>query len=141
MVALAALGNAAGEKLTSFTLRLGLTNHLGILRDTDTDPDPFSEAEALFAPSQAKPKKARKTTAIPTFVKPAEKKVTAKKQKAALIHPLWPRIVRAVLPPDLPTNRGGRTPFRLLPAFIPLGSPPGRSRGKESSSSSLQSFP
>ena len=83
----------------------------------------------------------RKTTAIPTFVKPAEKKVTAKKQK--------PRLDPSTLAPDRPgrvasrpaTNRGGRTPFRLLPAFIPLGSPPGRSRGKESSSSSLQSFP
>lgn len=54
--------------------------HLGIPRDTD--PDLLSEAEALFAP-QAKPKKASKPKVAPALVKPAEKKVTAKKQKAA----------------------------------------------------------
>jgi ParB family transcriptional regulator, chromosome partitioning protein len=41
------------------------------------------EAEALFAPPQAKPKKALKPKATQTLVKPAEKKATAKKQKAA----------------------------------------------------------
>jgi ParB family chromosome partitioning protein len=80
-IVLAALGNAADEKLTSFALRLALTDHLGLPRDTD--PDLLSEAEALFAPPQAKPKKANKPNAAPTLVKPAERKTTAKKQKAA----------------------------------------------------------
>ena len=80
-IVLAALGNTADEKLTSFALRLALTDHLGLPRDTD--PDLLSEAEALFAPPQAKPKKASKPKAAPTLVKPAEKKTTAKKQKAA----------------------------------------------------------
>jgi ParB family chromosome partitioning protein len=80
-IVLAALGNTADEKLTSFALRLALTDHLGLPRDTD--PDLLSEAEALFAPPQAKPKKASKPKAAPALVKPAEKKTTAKKQKAA----------------------------------------------------------
>ena len=54
-IVLAALGNTADEKLTSFAPRLALTDHLGLPRDTD--PDLLSEAEALFAPPQAKPKK------------------------------------------------------------------------------------
>ena len=78
---LAALGNTADEKLTSFALRLALTDHLGLPRDTD--PDLLSEAEALFVPPQDKPKKASKPKAAPTLVKPAEKKTIAKKQKAA----------------------------------------------------------
>jgi ParB family transcriptional regulator, chromosome partitioning protein len=80
-IVLAALGNTADEKLTSFALRLALTDHLGLPRDTD--PDLLSEAEALFAPPQAKPKKASKPKAAPTLVKPAEKKTPAKKHKAA----------------------------------------------------------
>ncbi len=80
-IVLAALDNTADEKLTSFALRLALTDHLGLPRDTD--PDLVSEAEALFAPPQTKPKKASKPKAVPTLVKPAEMKTTAKKQKAA----------------------------------------------------------
>jgi len=78
---LSALENTTDEKLTSFALRLALTDHLGLPRDPD--PDLLSEAEALFAPPQAKPKKASKPKAAPTLVKPAEKKTTVKKQKAA----------------------------------------------------------
>jgi ParB family chromosome partitioning protein len=78
-IVLAALGNTADEKLTSFALRLALTDHLGLPRDTDL----LTEAETMFAPDQAKPKKASKTKAAPTLVGPAEKKTTAKKQKAA----------------------------------------------------------
>jgi ParB family chromosome partitioning protein len=78
---LSALDTTADEKLTSFALRLALTDHLGLPRDTD--PDLLSEAETLFAPPQVKPKKANKAKAAPTLVKPAEKKTTAKKQKAA----------------------------------------------------------
>src|ERR1700761_6246874 len=71
-IVLAALGNTADEKLTSFALRLALTDHLGIPRDTD--PDLLSDAEALFAPQPAKTKKASKPKAAPALVKPAEKK-------------------------------------------------------------------
>ena len=78
---LSALDATAEEKLTSFALRLALTDHLDLPRDTD--PDLLSEAAALFAPPQAKPKKASKAKAAPTLVKPVEKETTAKKQKAA----------------------------------------------------------
>jgi ParB family chromosome partitioning protein len=78
---LSALANTADEKLTSFALRLALTDNLGLPRDTH--PDLLSEAEVLFAPPQAKSKKASNPKAAPTLVKPAEKKITAKKQKAA----------------------------------------------------------
>ena len=57
-IVLSALGTTADEKLTSFALRLALTDHLGLPRDTD--PDLLTEAEAMFAPPQAKPKKASK---------------------------------------------------------------------------------
>ena len=80
-IVLSALGTTADEKITSFALRLALTDHLGLPRDTD--PDLLTEAEAMFAPPQAKPKKASRPKAAPTLVKPAEKKTTAKKQKAA----------------------------------------------------------
>jgi ParB family chromosome partitioning protein len=80
-IVLAALGSTADEKLTSFALRLALTDHLGLPRDTD--PDLLSEAEAVFAPLQAKPKKLSKPKAAPTLVKPSEKKKPAKKRKAA----------------------------------------------------------
>jgi ParB family transcriptional regulator, chromosome partitioning protein len=49
----------------------------------DTDPDLLSEAEALFAPPKAKPKKVSKQKASPSLVKSAEKKTATKKQKAA----------------------------------------------------------
>jgi ParB family transcriptional regulator, chromosome partitioning protein len=57
-----------------------LTDHLGVLRDTNL----LSEAEAVFAPpqpKQSKPKNASKSKAAPALVKPAQKN-TAKKQKA-----------------------------------------------------------
>ncbi|RXH54467.1 hypothetical protein [Granulicella sibirica] len=80
-IVLAALADSADDKLTSFALRLALSDHLAIPRDTD--PDLLSEAEALFAPAQARTKKASKPRTNPTLVKPAEKTATAKKQKAA----------------------------------------------------------
>ena len=80
-IVLSALENTADEKLTSFALRLALTDHLGIPRDPD--PDLLSEAEALFAPPQANPPKARKPKAATTFIKPDERKTTTKKRKAA----------------------------------------------------------
>jgi ParB family chromosome partitioning protein len=80
-IVLAALDNCTDDKLTSFALRLTLTDHLGIPRDTD--PNLLAEAETSFAPAQAKTKKASKSAATPTLVKSAAKKTTAKKQKDA----------------------------------------------------------
>ena len=80
-IVLSALDTTGDEKLTSFALRLALTDHLGVPRDTD--PDLLSDAEALFAPPKAKPKKESKPKAAPALVKPAQKKTTANKQKAA----------------------------------------------------------
>ncbi len=65
------------------TARAALTDHLGLPRDTDPDLLTEAEAEAMFAPPQPKPKKASKPKVAPTLVKPAGKKTTAKKQKAA----------------------------------------------------------
>ena len=39
-----------------------MTDHLGLPRDSD--PDLLSEAEVLFAPPQAKPKKGSKPTCV-----------------------------------------------------------------------------
>jgi ParB family chromosome partitioning protein len=80
-IVLSALDTTADEKLTGFALRLVLTDHLGLPRDTD--PDLLSEAEALFAPPQTKLKKASKPKAAPSLVQPTEKKRTAKKEQAA----------------------------------------------------------
>ncbi|SEB52617.1 hypothetical protein [Terriglobus roseus] len=80
-IVLSALGTTADIKLTSFALRLALTDHLSLPRDTD--PDLLTEAEVIFVPPQASPKKASKPKAAPTLVKPAEKKTSAKKQRAA----------------------------------------------------------
>ena len=83
-IVLAALGDTADDKLTNFALRLALTDHLGIPRDTD--PDLLSEAEAAFAPPHVKRSKSRngtKSKASPTLVNPGEKRTAAKKPKAA----------------------------------------------------------
>lgn len=83
-IVLAALDNTAEDKLTSFALRLVLTDHVGIPHQNE--PDPLSEAEAVFAPSQpksSKPKNASKSKETPTLVKAPPKKSTAKKQKVA----------------------------------------------------------
>jgi ParB family chromosome partitioning protein len=78
---LSALDTTSDGKLTSFALRLALTDHLGLPRDTD--PDLLSEAEALFAPAQSKTKKTSKANSTSSLVKPTEKQTSLKRQKAA----------------------------------------------------------
>jgi ParB family transcriptional regulator, chromosome partitioning protein len=83
-IVLAALDNTADDKLTSLALRLALTDHVGIPRENE--PDPLSEAEAVFAPPQpksSKPKSVSKSKETPTLVKVSQKKSAAKKQRAA----------------------------------------------------------
>jgi ParB family chromosome partitioning protein len=83
-IVLAALDNTADDKLTSFALRLALTDHTGIPRENE--PDPLSEAETVFAPSEprsSKPKTVIKSKEKPTLVKTPQKKSPVKKQKAA----------------------------------------------------------
>lgn len=77
-IVLAALSTTADEKLTSFALRLVLSDHIGIPHESQ--PDLLTEAEQVFAP---KPPKAPKPKAADkkkqTIVKTAAKKVTPKK--------------------------------------------------------------
>jgi ParB family chromosome partitioning protein len=84
-IVLAALDNTADDKLTSLALRLALTDHVSIPRENE--PDPLSEAEAVFAPPQPKSSKPKKNVSkskeTPTLVKVPPKKSAAKKQKAA----------------------------------------------------------
>ena len=84
-IVLAALDNTADDKLTSFALRLALTDYVGI--PPEGEPDPLSEAEAAFAPpppKSSKPKNTNKPEETPsTLVKATPKKSVAKKQKAA----------------------------------------------------------
>jgi ParB family transcriptional regulator, chromosome partitioning protein len=82
-IVLAALDNAADDKLTSFALRLALTDHISI--PLENEPDPLSEAEAVFAPPQpksSKPKNASTPNKAPTLVDVPPKKSAARKQKA-----------------------------------------------------------
>ena len=82
-IVLAALDSTADDKLTGLALRLVLTDHLGIPHQDQ--PDLLAEAEAVFAPPQAKvskPKSVSKSEKAPTEVK-TPKKTTTKKQKAA----------------------------------------------------------
>ena len=72
------------DKLTGFALRLVLTAHTSIPRESEIDF--LTEAEAAFAPPQPKKtatKKAKATTPIKAAQKAAAKKTTAKKQVAA----------------------------------------------------------
>jgi ParB family transcriptional regulator, chromosome partitioning protein len=83
-IVLAALENTADDKLTSFALRLALIDHVSIPRENE--PDPLSEAEAVFAPPQpksSKPKSVSKSKETPTLVKVPQKKSAAKKKRAA----------------------------------------------------------
>ena len=80
---LAALNSAPNEKLTSFALRLALTDHLGIPQEGQ--PDLLAEAEASFNPSQpisSQKKRAGKPKKTPSPIL-ATKKAVAKKRKAA----------------------------------------------------------
>jgi ParB family transcriptional regulator, chromosome partitioning protein len=72
------------DKLTGFALRLVLTGHTPIPRESEIDF--LTEAEVAFAPPQPKntaAKKARTATPIKTAPKSAAKKTTAKKEVAA----------------------------------------------------------
>jgi len=83
-IVLAALDNTADDKLISFALRLTLTDHVSIPRENE--PDPLSEAEAVFAPPQPKPSKSKsasKSKETPSPVKTLQKRSPAKRQKAA----------------------------------------------------------
>ena len=83
-IVLAALDNTADDKLTSFALRLALTDYVGI--PPEGEPDPLSEAEAAFAPPPPKSSKSKNTSnpkQTPTLVKAPQKKSAAKKQKVA----------------------------------------------------------
>jgi ParB family transcriptional regulator, chromosome partitioning protein len=83
-IVLAALDNIVDDKLTSFALRLALTDHVGIPRENE--PDLLSEAGAAFAPPQSKPSKPKNTSKpkkTPTLVDAPPKTSAAKKQKAA----------------------------------------------------------
>ena len=79
-VLLATLDATADDKLTRFSIRLALSGHVGIPRENELDF--LTEAEAVFAPPQAKAKKTRNApVTMPTPKTPAKK--TAKKQVAA----------------------------------------------------------
>jgi ParB family chromosome partitioning protein len=72
------------DKLTGFALRLVLTAHTTIPRESELDL--LTEAEAAFAPPHPKKtvsKKAKTPTPIKAAQKTAAKKKTAKKQVAA----------------------------------------------------------
>ena len=83
-IVLAALDSTADDKLTSFALRLALTDYVGI--PPEGEPDPLSEAEAAFAPPPPKSSKSKnvsKSKETPKLVKASLKKSAPKKQKAA----------------------------------------------------------
>ena len=77
-VVLAALSTTADEKLTSFALRIVLSDHVGIPRENT--PDLLTEAEEVFAPKKPKVVKTRSTPA--TKPKPAPAKSAAEKGEA-----------------------------------------------------------
>jgi ParB family transcriptional regulator, chromosome partitioning protein len=71
------------EKLTSFALRLVLTTHAGIPRETEIDS--LTEAEQVFAPAQPKKLNAKKNLATKKAAKkPAPVKGKSTKKKAAI---------------------------------------------------------
>jgi ParB family transcriptional regulator, chromosome partitioning protein len=79
-ILLAALVDAPDDKLTSFALRLVLTQHSPIPREAEIDL--LAEAEAVFA--QPKPKKtASKKVKKPTPIKASKPKKTASTNSAA----------------------------------------------------------
>ena len=83
-ILLSTIDGLPDDKLTGFALRLVLTGHTPIPRESETDF--LTEAEAAFASSQPKKtatKKAKATTPIKAAQKSAAKKTTAKKQAAA----------------------------------------------------------
>jgi ParB family chromosome partitioning protein len=83
-ILLSTIDGLPDDKLTGFALRLVLTAHTPIPRESEIDL--LSEAEAAFAPPRPK-KTASKKTMIPAPIKAAQKtaakKTTAKKDVAA----------------------------------------------------------
>ena len=75
-IVLAALDGTADEKLTSFALRLVLSDHIGIPQESQ--PDLLTEAEQVFAPKKPKAVKAKGDG--PSKPKPAAAKASAKKE-------------------------------------------------------------
>ena len=83
-ILLSTIDGLPDDKLTGFALRLVLTAHTPIPRESEIDF--LTEAEAAFAPLQPKKtasKKAKTATPIKTAQKTAAKKTTAKKDVAA----------------------------------------------------------
>jgi ParB family chromosome partitioning protein len=80
-ILLSTLDGVADDKLIGFALRLVLTGHTPIPRESEIDF--LTEAEAAFAPPQAKTTAKRKEKK-PTVIKaPSPKKTAAKKKDAA----------------------------------------------------------
>jgi ParB family chromosome partitioning protein len=84
-ILLSTIDGLPDDKLTGFALRLVLTAHIPIPRESEIDY--LAEAETSFAPPQPKKTASKKTTTIPTPIKAAKKsaakKTTAKKEVAA----------------------------------------------------------
>ena len=79
-VLLSTIDSTADDKLTRFAIRLAFSGHVGIPRENELDF--LIEAEAVFAPPQAKAKKTRNAPVTMPTPKTQAKK-TAKKQVAA----------------------------------------------------------
>jgi ParB family chromosome partitioning protein len=83
-ILLSTIDGLPDDKLTGFALRLVLTGHTPIPRESEIDF--LTEAETVFAPPQPKKtatKKAKTPTPTKAAQKTAAKKTTAKKQVAA----------------------------------------------------------
>jgi ParB family transcriptional regulator, chromosome partitioning protein len=83
-ILLSTIDGLPADKLTGFALRLVLTAHTPIPRESEIDF--LTEAETAFAPPQTKKtatRKAKATTPIKTAQKTVAKRTTAKKQVAA----------------------------------------------------------
>ena len=82
-IVLAALDGTADEKLTSFPLRLVLSDHIGIPHENQ--PELLTEAEQVFAPKKPKIARAKGDASSkpkPTAVKPPATKETSKMKAA-----------------------------------------------------------
>jgi ParB family chromosome partitioning protein len=82
-IVLAALDGTADEKLTSFALRLVLSDHIGIPQESQ--PDLLTEAEQAFAPKKPKAVKDKgdgSSKPKPAVAKASAKKETTKKKAA-----------------------------------------------------------
>ena len=78
-VLLSTIDNTADDRLTRFALRLALSGHVGIPRESELDF--LTEAEAVFAPPQPKKKSSNKAE-TPRPIKATEASPTPKPKKA-----------------------------------------------------------